>query len=83
MWKVHWTPRALKDLQKLDPPIRQRIAKAVARFAETGAGDIRQLTDVRPPEWRLRVGSWRVRFSKDFSKTDLIVLRVLPRAKAY
>jgi mRNA-degrading endonuclease RelE of RelBE toxin-antitoxin system len=41
------------------------------------------LTDVTPPEYRLRVGAWRVRFRVDRQAGALIVLRVLPRGKAY
>jgi hypothetical protein len=35
---------------------------ALERYAETEQGDVRKLTDVEPPEWRLRVGDWRVLF---------------------
>jgi mRNA interferase RelE/StbE len=33
-------------------------------------------------EWRLRVGDWRVRFTRD-SAGLVNVLRVLPRGRAY
>jgi mRNA-degrading endonuclease RelE of RelBE toxin-antitoxin system len=82
-WQVSWTPRALKDARKLDSKTRARVAATIERLAETGSGDVRQLTDVRPPEWRLRVGSWRVRFRKNPSASTLEILRVLPRDKAY
>jgi mRNA-degrading endonuclease RelE of RelBE toxin-antitoxin system len=36
-----------------------------------------------PPEYRLRVGPWRVRFRVDRKAGALVVLRVLPRGKAY
>jgi len=61
-WEARWTPRALKDLRKLDQRARGRILTAVERFAQTAVGDVLQLTGIRPPEWRLRVGGWRVRF---------------------
>ena len=82
-WQIVWTPRALKDARKLDPQIRERIVSAVERFASTGTGDVLQLEDVHPPEWRLRVGDWRVRFQKDPAGPSLLILRVLPRDKAY
>lgn len=34
-------------------------------------------------ELRLRVGDWRVRFERDDAKREIVVLRVLPRDKAY
>jgi mRNA-degrading endonuclease RelE of RelBE toxin-antitoxin system len=44
---------------------------------------VKRLTDVTPPEWRLRVGGWRVRFTYLPPENVLMVLRVLPRGKAY
>lgn len=82
-WEVRWTPRALKDLRKRDPQIRRRVVEAVNRFAGSGSGDVLQLTGIQPPEWRLRVGDWRVRFRKEPSASVLVLLRVLPRDKAY
>jgi len=82
-WQIVWMPRALKDIRKLDPQIRARVVAAVERFASTGSGDVLQLEDVYPPEWRLRVGDWRVRFQKDLAGSLLLILRVLPRGKAY
>jgi mRNA-degrading endonuclease RelE of RelBE toxin-antitoxin system len=34
-------------------------------------------------EWRLRVGTWRVRFAFDPQTHTIVVLRVLPRDRAY
>jgi mRNA-degrading endonuclease RelE of RelBE toxin-antitoxin system len=34
-------------------------------------------------EWRLRVGDWRVRFDRDDEAQAIVVLRVLPRGRAY
>ena len=82
-WQIVWMPRALKDARKLDPQIRERIVSTVKRFASTGVGDVLQLEDVHPPEWRLRVGDWRIRFQKDPAGPSLFILRVLPRDKAY
>lgn len=59
-YRLRWTPRAARDLKKLDPQGRSRIVKGLERFATSGSGDILRLTDIEPPEWRLRVGQWRV-----------------------
>lgn len=82
-WSLEWTPRALKDLRKLDGSIRSRVVASVERYAQSGEGDVLQLTDIDPPEYRLRVGDWRVRFHRDSTRAILILLRVLPRDKAY
>jgi mRNA-degrading endonuclease RelE of RelBE toxin-antitoxin system len=59
------------------------VVDAVEHFARTGEGDVVRLVDVAPPEYRLRVGDWRVRFARDDEHRLLHVLRVLPRGKAY
>ena len=81
--RLDWQPRALKDLARLDERMQQRIITAMERFASTGQGDVVRLTDVQPPEFRLRVGDWRVRFTQDPASRTIFVLRVLPRDKAY
>ncbi len=81
--RLEWQPRALKDLARLDKRVQQRIVAAMERFASTGQGDVVRLTDVQPPEFRLRTGDWRVRFTQDQVSRTILVLRVLPRDKAY
>jgi mRNA-degrading endonuclease RelE of RelBE toxin-antitoxin system len=81
--EVRWQPAARRDLKRLDPPVQGRVVDAVEHFARTGEGDVVRLVDVVPPEYRLRVGSWRVRFARDDEHRLLDVLRVLPRGKAY
>ena len=46
-----------------------------------GKGDFRRLAGL--PEWRLRVGDWRVRFAVDADAAAVVILRVLPRGSAY
>ncbi len=82
-WHVHWQSAAHRDLSRLDAQVQGRILDAVERYAATGQGDVIRLQDVRPPEWRLRIGAWRVRFSRDETERVLDILRVLPRDKAY
>ncbi|HYO46531.1 MAG TPA: type II toxin-antitoxin system RelE/ParE family toxin [Gemmatimonadota bacterium] len=82
-FQVRWMPRAIKDLKRLPKRDSRRVMDAVERFARTNDGDVQQLTDVDPPEHRLRVGDYRVRFNLDRPGRILTVLRVLPRDKAY
>lgn len=81
--EVRWRPRARRDLKRLDPSVQRRVVDAVEHFAQTGEGDVKRLTNVSPPEHRLRVGGWRVRFTLDLEAQALYVVRVLPRDKAY
>ena len=79
---VDWTPAAYDDLAKLDRRTQERIRRAVYRVADTGQGDIVRLRG-KDPEWRIRVGSWRVRFVFDYAAHAMRILRVLPRGSAY
>ena len=42
-----------------------RILHALAHYLETGEGDVKRLQNIEPPEFRLRVGDYRVRFHVD------------------
>jgi mRNA-degrading endonuclease RelE of RelBE toxin-antitoxin system len=70
-------------MRRLDRQTAGRVRDAILRLANTGQGDVRRLQGIDPPEWRLRVGEWRVRFAYDFERRTIQVLRVLPRGRAY
>jgi mRNA-degrading endonuclease RelE of RelBE toxin-antitoxin system len=84
--EVVWTRPALKDLERLDGADRKRLTNVINGFAETENGDVRRLVDVHPPRYRLRVGSFRIIFTlahPQYRPGAVVVLRVLPRDKAY
>jgi mRNA interferase RelE/StbE len=66
-------------MRRLDAAVADRIIRAVVRFAETGQGDVKVLAG-RQGELRLRVGDWRVLFSRGDA---IVVHRVRPRGEAY
>jgi mRNA-degrading endonuclease RelE of RelBE toxin-antitoxin system len=73
--------QAQADLAALDRSVALRVVGAIHRFASTGAGNVRSLRGIHPPEFRLRVGDWRVRFHDHGDWID--VLRVRNRRDAY
>ncbi len=82
-WRVELTPAARRDLRRLDPQIRRRVIDALDGLsAQSPRGDIRRLTGIEA-EWRLRVGDWRVRFTREQTTNTVHVLRILPRGRAY
>lgn len=81
MKEVEWTETALDHMMALDKGIVRRIRQAVERFADTGAGNVKRLQGIDPPEYRLRVGDYRVRFHLDGE--TIRVLRVRNRREAY
>jgi mRNA interferase RelE/StbE len=79
--EIEWTETAVDDLAGLDKGIARRVKQSVERFAESGAGNVKKLQGVNPPEYRLRIGDYRVRFLQ-YGNT-LRVLRVRNRREAY
>jgi mRNA interferase RelE/StbE len=79
--EIEWAETALQDMAALDKGIAHRVKQAVERFARSGAGNIKKLQGIDPPEYRLRVGDYRVRF--DLNGETIRVLRVLNRREAY
>jgi mRNA-degrading endonuclease RelE of RelBE toxin-antitoxin system len=61
MMEIEWTETALDDMLSLDKGIARRIKLSAERFTETGAGNVKRLQGIDPPEFRLRVGDYRVR----------------------
>jgi len=79
--KVAWTDPAKANLRAIDQATALRILRTLARYLATGEGDVKRLQDVEPPEFRLRVGDYRVRF---YDLGDSIeVLSVKHRREAY
>jgi mRNA-degrading endonuclease RelE of RelBE toxin-antitoxin system len=81
--RLEWTPRAHRDLGRLDRPTRARIVAAVLKLAETHQGDVIKLSGKNPPEYRLRVGGWRIRFAWDQASDSLTILHVFKRGQGY
>jgi mRNA interferase RelE/StbE len=93
IWRYEFTPPAMHDMRQLDTQVRRRIFAALDRLiANNGQGDIVKLAGV-DNEFRLRVGEWRVRFTRRIVEEIIEgvavrvhmvdVLRVLPRGRAY
>lgn len=59
---------------------RERVLAAIERLCEEMQGDVKRLTDFTP-EYRLRVGNYRVLF--EVIKSTIFVYRVLHRREAY
>jgi mRNA interferase RelE/StbE len=60
--KIAWTDQAKADLRAIDQPTALRILHTISRYLASGEGDLKRLQDIEPPEMRLRVGDYRVRF---------------------
>lgn len=84
-WTCEVTPTARRDIKRLDKQVQRRVVEALERLAETHpqSANVIKLQAVDPPEYRLRVGGWRVRFKIDKAAKVITIQRVLKRGEAY
>ena len=75
---VFYAKDAVKSINRLDAPTRQRIRQAVNGIPR---GDIKPLQGTSDT-FRLRVGDWRILFSYPDDDT-ILVERVAPRGDVY
>jgi mRNA interferase RelE/StbE len=81
-WSLEFERRAVKDLHRLDPPIRDRVVAALQQLiADPAAAQLVKLTG--RAEHRLRVGDWRVILELEDATRTVLVVRVLPRGRIY
>jgi mRNA-degrading endonuclease RelE of RelBE toxin-antitoxin system len=79
--EIIWLTQAKLQLRAIDQPMALRILHALDRFVKTGEGDVKRLQDIEPPEFRLRVGDYRLRFH--YVNDTLQVTAVKHRREAY
>jgi mRNA interferase RelE/StbE len=81
IFEVELKPRAIKDLKHLQKVETLRIIQALELLKNDMGGDVKRLTNFTP-EYRLRVGNYRVLFelTDDFR---IIVYRIVHRREAY
>ena len=79
-YTVRLRPRAEKELVQLVREQRQRIVAALEKLENGLAGDVKRLTNFTP-EYRLRVGDYRVLF--EIERDSVVVYRICPRREAY
>jgi mRNA interferase RelE/StbE len=79
-YQLTFIKRADKDLRQLPLEVQARIVVRLKGLRQDLAGDVKKLTN-HTPEYRLRVGDYRVLFEVD---GDVIVVhRVRHRKDAY
>jgi len=79
-YEIRFKPRSLKDLRKLPGHQQQRVVEKIERMAENLAGDVKRLTNFTP-EYRLRVGEYRVLF--EIEGSAIVIYRVRHRRDVY
>lgn len=82
MYALVYSPTALKELEKLERTIQERILIALERLRiRPESCDIKRLVGM--PGYRFRVGDYRVIFDMDNTKLQILVLKIGHRKKVY
>jgi mRNA interferase RelE/StbE len=79
-YRVEFKPQSVRDLRGLDPTVRRRVLNKIEAMRQDLAGDVKRLTNFTP-EYRLRIGDWRVLF--ELAGDSIVIYRVLRRDQAY
>lgn len=79
-YEIEIRKKAEKDLSSIPKKNAQQIADAIFALGKSFKGDIKKLTNFSP-EYRLRVGDWRILF--EVSENKIIIYRILHRKEAY
>lgn len=79
-YQLAFKPRAEKDLKALERKLALRILEKLEVLSDDLGGDVKRLTNFTP-EYRLRVGDYRVLFQVVGS--EIVVYRVVHRREAY
>ena len=79
-YSIQFKPRAVKDVEGLSSKFQLRVMKKIEEMIDNLKGDVKHLTNVTP-EYRLRVGDYRVLF--EIEGDAIIVYRIRHRREAY
>ena len=79
-YKVEFKPRALKDLKGIPSAEGVRIVAKAEALQNNLDGDVKRLTNFSP-EYRLRVGNYRILF--EVEGATVVIYRVRHRKDAY
>ncbi len=80
MYLIELMPKAIKDLKNLPRSDSKKVIEKIKALENGLSGDIKKLTNFSP-EYRLRVGNYRVLFETENKK--IIIYRVKHRKETY
>ena len=79
-YDFRFKPGASKDIAALPSRLQARVLARIENLSDNLKGDVKQLTDFTP-EYRLRVGDYRVLF--EVEEKTIVVYRVRHRREVY
>ena len=83
VYRIVITHKAMKDIDALENIVRERLGKKLLQVSKLDdiKPVVRELTNSRIGEYRLRIGDYRVIF--DLVGRDIVILRVQHRKDVY
>ena len=79
-YQVELKPKAIKDISRIPKEDGKRIVEKLKFLEDNLRGDVKRLTSYAP-EYRMRVGDWRILFEVEDEK--IVVYRIRHRKEAY
>jgi mRNA interferase RelE/StbE len=79
-YRLRYAQSTVRQLEKMSPDVQRRIRSKINRLTHDLAGDVKRLTNYSP-EYRLRVGDWRVLFN--VAGDTISIERISHRSDAY
>jgi mRNA interferase RelE/StbE len=79
-YKIEFKPQAIKDGKKIPTNNLKRIFEKIESLQDNLSGDVKHLSN-HEPEYRLRIGNYRVLFEID--DDVLIIYRIRHRKDIY
>ncbi|MBU4372626.1 MAG: type II toxin-antitoxin system RelE/ParE family toxin [Proteobacteria bacterium] len=80
-YRLAYTLRAVKDIDRLDAGVKKRIGATLLRFKDNPLQYAERLTDPELGGYRFRIGDYRVIF--DIEGNDIVVLHAGHRKEIY
>jgi len=79
-YDVQFKPRAVRDIERLPSRIQAQVLARIEEMSDDLKGDVKRLTNFTP-EYRLRVGDYRVLF--EVEEKTAVIYRIRHRREAY
>jgi len=79
-YQIQFKPKAIKMLKKSPPTDSQKILAKIEKLTDNLEGDVKKLTNFTP-EYRLRVGNYRVLF--EVEERLIVIHAIKNRQNAY
>lgn len=84
MYQIKIHRQVAKKLQKLPTKDYQKISKELHQLSQKGkTSKTKKLSGKHKGSYRLRIGDWRILFTKDDEKKTICLLHLGPRGDIY